>query len=260
MMHERPHCRYPHLHGPHPAALRIVPRLGYRVPMSDPESASTAAREHAQRALAEGDAATALHWIDALPADQHAPLLAQVWMLAGSPRAVARVLPDLRSSDDPALAERAAAFVRAPPSLEIATSDAPDPYASLLTQAARLATLGRAAELAMTHLGLALVSPRVDWRAVHIDHAAGLALGLGDDRLSALVRAFEAERELSFGEYEDALEAAHAAIEQGTLADEPRAIERATRVKLRLAGLPTAAPQDLDGLFPEDRTTEPEDL
>ena len=55
-------------------------------------------------------------------------------------------------------------------------------------------------ELAMTHLGLADVAPRPDWAAVHIEHAASLAMGLGDVRLSALVRAYEARREAGFGE------------------------------------------------------------
>ncbi len=170
------------------------------------------------------------------------------------------MLANLHTASDARLVQRAEEFVRDPPRRAVATSDAADPYTDLLARADQLAALGRAAELAVTHLGLAEVCPRVDWRAVHIDHASSLALGLGDDRLSALVRAYEAERELSFGEYEDALEAAHAAIALGTLADEPRAVERATRVTIRLAGLPPTPAQDLDDALTGDRPNEPEDL
>jgi len=214
----------------------------------------------ARQALDDGDAATALRWVDELPESERDTFLAEVWMLAGSPRAVARVLGKLYQSPDPTIALRAEEFVGDPPRRAIATSDAADPYAALVAEAERLAGLGRAADLLLTHLGAADVCPRVDWRAVHIEHASSLALGLGDARLSALVRAYEAERELSFGEYEDALEAAHTAIALGTEADEPRAVERATRVTVRLAGLPPIPPQDLHEPVIEDRTSEPEDL
>lgn len=215
--------------------------------MMDAPKFGNVARVLAEQALAEGDATTALRWIDDLPAADQPPLLLALWMLAGSPRAVARVLPELAPADRAA----AEAFIADPPRRVVPTSSAADAHADLSARAADLAARGLAAELAMTHLGLADVAPRPDWAAVHIEHAASLAMGLGDVRLSALVRAYEARREAGFGEWEDALEAANAAIELATAADEPSALAMAL-VVLSSASAAIAVT--------EDRASEPQDL
>lgn len=217
------------------------------VKMDSPKFGNVA-RVLADKALAEADAATALRWIDDLPAADQPPLLLAVWMLAGSPRAVARVLPDLAPADR-VVAE---AFIAAPPRRSVATSSAAEPHADLTTRATDLAARGLAADLAMTHLGLADVAPRSDWAAVHIEHAASLAMGLDDARISALVRAYEARREAGFGEWEDALEAAHAAIALATAADEATALAMALDV--------SAAATAALAAVTEDRASEPQDL
>lgn len=195
---------------------------------SDPCDAAVMNTLMARRALDTGDATTALALVDQLPASQQPDLLAEIWLLAGSHTALRPLLPRL----SPALRERAQAFLADPPRrpLPIPPAGAADPYAALGATADTLAAHGRAAELAMTHLALSELAPRSDWRAVHIEHAASLAMGLGDPRIAALVRAFEAERDLLFGEHDDAREAADAALAAANDADEPRARERAERV------------------------------
>ena len=217
------------------------------VPMDSPKFGNVA-RVLADQALAEADATTALRWIDELPPADQPPLLLALWMLAGSPRAVARLLPELAPSDR-AIAE---GFLAAPPRRTVPTSTAANAHAALTARAADLAARGLAAELAMTHLGLADVAPRSDWAAVHIEHAASLAMGLDDARISALVRAYEARREAGFGGWEDALEAANAAIELATEADEAVALAMALDV-LGRASTALAA-------VTEDRASEPQDL
>lgn len=201
-------------------------------PTHDADHRSTTPRALAREALAAGDATSALDHIDALPSEEQAEWLIEVWMLAGSVRAVGALAERIA---DPELRARARAFVTAPPVRALPAYDDADAYRRLLAQADRLAALGRAAELALTHLSLSRASPRSDWRAVHVEHAAALAFGLGDPRLAALVRAFEAERELDFGELEDALEAARAAIAAGLAHDEPRAVALAEAVLARAA-------------------------
>jgi hypothetical protein len=184
-----------------------------------------------RRALEQGDAARALAFVDALPEHERPQWLVEVWMLAGAPRAVSALLPQLA---EPQLA-RARAFVADPPRPLLPVSDAPDPYADLSARADALAARGRASELALSHLALSRVSPRVDWRVGHLEHAAALALSLGDPRLSALVRACEAECELDLGEHDDARHAASDALVQAEAADEPYAAALAREVLRALA-------------------------
>jgi len=228
----------------------------------DPHAPTTQPHARVREALAAGDAGAALDHIDALPSAERADHLAEVWMLAGSARALRALLSTdaLLSAD---ARTRAGDYLASPPRRPLPDHEDPAAYERLSNDADRLAALGRAAELALTHLSLSKASPRSDWRAVHVEHAAALAFGLDDPRLSALVRAFEAERDLDFGELEDALEAARAAVAAGLAADEPRAVSLGEAV---LAAV-TAREHELDPTrafaatdLEPDRRSEPEDL
>lgn len=187
--------------------------------------------DRVRQALDAANAHEALGLIDQLPEAEQPDWLAEVWLLAGSHNALKPLLFQLT----PAVRARAQAFLDDPPRRELPPVDSDDPYAVLEARAHELATRGLAAELAMTHLALSAYAPRSDWRALHVEHAASLAMGLGDPRLAALTRAYEAERDLDFGEIEEAREAADEALEAGHQWDEPRAVEMAERV---LASLP----------------------
>ena len=173
-------------------------------------------------ALDDGDAAAALDIVDALAPELQPDLLAEVWMLAGSPRALRTLLPRL----SPEARARAEDWLAAPPTRPLPAADDPDAYDTLARHADELARKGRAADLVVTHLALADAAPRADWRVVHIEHAGSLALGLDDPDLNALVRAYEAQRDAELGEHDDAREAAITAL----ASDEPRARAIARRV------------------------------
>lgn len=215
--------------------------------MNDPFTPSDDRFARVREALEAGDASALLAHIDTLTERERADWLARVWMLAGSLRALRGLLATgaSLSADTRAQAE---AFIASPPRRPLPEHETPSAYERLRVEADRLATLGRAADLAVAHLALSRASPRSDWRAVHIEHAAALAFGLDDPRLAALVRAFEAERELDFGEREDALEAARAALAAGLANDEPRAVALAEAVLARAAtDVPTGvAPTEPD--------------
>jgi hypothetical protein len=174
-----------------------------------PGGAAVLHRALVERALDEGDAAHALRWIDELPAAEQPDWLVDVWILAGSPRAVRQVLPAVRDSARRARAER---FLADPP--PIAPLHAAS-YEVLTELAARHAANGLASALACAHLGLAELAPRSDWRALHVEHASSLASGLDDPRLSALVAAFEARLDADFGDAEEAFIAANHAVAEG---------------------------------------------
>lgn len=194
-----------------------------RAPLDDAAPAIAAALD----ALTAGDAAAALAAIDTLPPDAQPDLLAEVWILAGSLRALRPLLPSL----SPAARARADAFIAAPTARNLPSADGPDAYATLARRAADLSRRGLAADLVMTHLALSDAAPRADWRVVHIEHAGSLALGLDDPALSDLVRAYEALRDAELGEHADAREAATEAL----ASPEPRARAIAARA---LAMLP----------------------
>ncbi|MFO0745922.1 MAG: hypothetical protein U1F43_09640 [Myxococcota bacterium] len=179
------------------------------------------ARSEARRALAAGDCASALGAVDAIAADDRGPdddaLEAAVWMLAGSPRQVARLAATL-TGDARAEAE---AFLVDPGARDEPPAGA---YAALEALASELAAKGRVRALARLNLALADRAPRPDWRWVHVDRAAALARVLGDARLDALVLAHQALRDAEFGEDDDALELAAEALAAGEAAGEERAV------------------------------------
>ncbi len=82
---------------------------------------------------------------------------------------------------------------------------------------------GYAKTLAETHLLAAVVSPRVDLRAVHVDHAKHLAKALGQTRIEAYALAAEAHLELNFGENEGAEELGLDALDLATAVGNPAA-------------------------------------
>ncbi|MFT7583339.1 MAG: hypothetical protein ACI9MR_005026, partial [Myxococcota bacterium] len=77
-------------------------------------------------------------------------------------------------------------------------------YQSLKDLKARLGELGHAGLLAHTHLLMAQVSPRVDFRVTHVEHAGSLFEALGDARSHTLAAAWEAQVEAELGELEGA--------------------------------------------------------
>lgn len=162
-----------------------------------------------ERALDAGDAAHALRWIDELPAAEQPDWMVEVWILAGSPRAVRQTLPAVL---DPVRRARAERFLAAPPPIAPLRAES---YEDLTALAARHAANGLASALACAHLGLAELAPRSDWRALHVEHASSLASGLDDPRLSALVCAFEARLDADFGDAEEAFIAANQAVIDG---------------------------------------------
>lgn len=250
------------LRNAHSDACPPTPRDPMLRCMDDPNDPAVLARVRAREALDAGDAMSALRWVDELPAGEQGDWLAEVWLLAGSVRGLTALL-STGAVSDARIHARAATFVATPPLRDLPAAladDAVTSYERLVGEADRLAALGRAAELAITHLALSRASPRSDWRAVHVAHAAALAFGLDDPRLTALVRAFEAERDLDFGELEDALEAARAAVAAGVASDEPRAIALGNSViaaaTARAHALAGAAAARIDS----ERESESEDL
>jgi len=203
-------------------------------------------------ALAAGDARRALEVIDLL-GDVAPERELEAWMIAGHARAVTALLPRL----DAAAADRARAFLADPghhdePPAPRGAAGSADDYAALDALRAELAARGRVRAVARLHLALADLSPRPDWRWLHVDHAGTLARVLGDARLEALVLAHEAMRDADFGEDDDALERVDKAVALAREADEPRALalaERARSLVAARAPLADAAP-DPEGLGP----------
>ena len=185
----------------------------------------------AEEALDARDAAEALHWIDQVPDDLRPGLALRAWMIAGSVRAVEKLLPELDAAAR-VIAERFVAD-------RGLADEAPDAtYDALDLLRAEHALRGRARALARVHLAMADKAPRPDWRWLHVEHAASLARALGDARLDALVMAHEALRDAEFGEDEDALERVEAALVAAEAVHEERALALARWAEAQVRARP----------------------
>lgn len=171
-------------------------------------------RADIQRLLEAGEAAEALHLAESLSVSEP-EVLARIWSLIGSPRALAPLLPKLEGQ----LRDEVARIVTdGLPQVAIPRGD----YPSLEAVATRLGAQGRVHHLVLQQLALAEVAPRVDWRILHVEHAESLARELGDLGLEALVASFQARLAFALGE-EDSAELAREALALGLEAREPRA-------------------------------------
>ncbi len=170
-------------------------------------------KQTVERLLAEGRAAEALEAADGLESSE---VLARIWLLVGNVRA----LRALAGSLDGPLRARVDAVIQRGLELRPVPSGEYDALSSTLHQ---LAEFGLAHDLVLHHLALAEVAPRVDWRVLHVEHAATLAGQLDDPGLLALVTLFQARLAAFLGEDDEARDYALEAQSLAVSTREPRA-------------------------------------